>query len=219
VLDIGGGNGYVARNLQSAGYRVTLLEPSETGCRHAHVRGIADVICASFDPALFHAGSIEVAGLFDVIEHVEDDVGMLRSVGQTLSPGGFVIITVPAFQWLFSQDDTLSGHYRRYNRGMVGKLLRASCLEVVHLSYFMAPLLPAVLLLRALPALFGVLPKWDQRRHARDHGYGSRLAPLATAVLGAEARMIAYGMRLPFGTSCLAIGRRAGPEMPFSRCP
>ncbi|MSP02706.1 MAG: class I SAM-dependent methyltransferase [Acetobacteraceae bacterium] len=207
MLDIGGGNGYVARGLEAAGYAVTLLEPNETGSRNARARGIADVICATFEPSLFIPGRFRIAGLFDVIEHIEDDAGTLSGVRSILPPGGLVVLTVPAFQSMFSADDVLSGHFRRYTRKMMSALLRTSGFEILRVSYFMAPLALPVLLVRALPARLGVRPRWNQQRHDRDHGKGSVLAPLATAILAAEARFLARGGQLPFGTSCLAIGR------------
>jgi SAM-dependent methyltransferase len=207
ILDIGGGNGYVARALQASGYAVTLLEPSEAGSRNAHARGICDVICSTFEPSLFVPKSFRIAGLFDVIEHIEDDVDLLRKVRGVLSPGGFVVLTIPAFQSLFSFDDTRSGHFRRYTRKTIGAVLRASGFEVTRTDYFMAPLAPPLLLLRALPARLGIRPRWTQRRHERDHGNGTGLVPLAAAaMLAAEARFLARGGRLPFGTSCLAVG-------------
>jgi SAM-dependent methyltransferase len=207
LLDIGGGNGYVARALQDAGYLVTLLEPSETGTRNARARNIADVICAAFDPSLFVPGGFQIAGLFDVIEHVEDDVGMLRQIRCILPPDGVVAITVPAFQTLFSPDDTHAGHFRRYTVRTMRALLQTAGFDPITVSYFMAPLVLPVLLLRALPARLGFQSRSTQQRRERDHGKGSRLAPIAAGLLAAEATFLARGGKLPFGTSCMAVAR------------
>src|SRR5262245_51727299 len=73
ILDVGGGNGYVARGLIDAGYETVLLEPGAEGARNAkQKRQLPTVINATFDNAALRAGSIPNVGLFDVLEHIED---------------------------------------------------------------------------------------------------------------------------------------------------
>src|SRR5690349_10377791 len=73
-LDIGGGNGYNSLSLQRAGFSVVMLEPGSQGILNARQRGIKNLIHATLKDASFKPGSVDNAGLFDVLEHIENDV-------------------------------------------------------------------------------------------------------------------------------------------------
>ena len=115
LYDIGGGNGFVALKLQSAGMDVALVEPG-AGARNAFRRGVRNVIQATMEDARFHPHSLPAAAAFDVIEHIADDVAFLRGIRERLVAGGRFYCTVPAIPALWSEDDVHAGHFRRYNR-------------------------------------------------------------------------------------------------------
>lgn len=209
-LDIGGGNGFVTRALVQEGYKTVMLEPSAAGAANARARGLTNVIAAAFQPSLFRPGKIQVAGLFDVIEHIEDDVGFLRGVAAILPPGGVVAITVPAFQLLYSPDDAAAGHFRRHTCGTAAALLRAAGFQPLRTTYFMAAMVLPVFLLRTIPGWLGLRRGVDRARDRREHGEGSGLRHAAAAMLAAEAGILARGGSVPLGTSCLALGRLPG---------
>lgn len=73
IVDIGGGNGFVSFGLAEAGFDVALVEPGRTGAVYAKSRGVENVICATTDSAEFRQNSLPAVGLFDVIEHIDDD--------------------------------------------------------------------------------------------------------------------------------------------------
>src|SRR5262245_51092026 len=93
IVDIGGGNGFVSRGLKQRGIPSILIEPDEVGASIAHQRGLP-VICAEFTRNLFHDQSLDAIGLFDVIEHIPDDVGFLSDCRNVLVPGGLIYLTV-----------------------------------------------------------------------------------------------------------------------------
>src|SRR5690606_21548140 len=121
IFDIGGGNGFVARGLAAAGFPAVVIEPGPTGARNAQARGLSPVVCAALDDAGFLPGSVPAAGLFDVLEHIEDDLGAMATLSALLPPGGRVYLTVPAYQWLWSSEDELGGHHRRYTRASLAR--------------------------------------------------------------------------------------------------
>ncbi|MCL1929549.1 class I SAM-dependent methyltransferase [Candidatus Saccharibacteria bacterium] len=91
-------------------------------------------------------GADNVYLLMDVLEHIEDDVGFLKPIVQGARPKNTFLITVPAFQPLFSQHDAFVKHYRRYNRQQLLAVLKKSDLDVQSCHYFYASLLaPRVL--------------------------------------------------------------------------
>ena len=95
----------------------------------------------------------DLIGLFDVLEHIEDDRTTLSSLGERLKDGGKILITVPALPWLWSRHDERHHHYRRYTRKSLEKTVQDAGLELKHSFYANYFLLPVAMGLRALKAL------------------------------------------------------------------
>jgi 2-polyprenyl-3-methyl-5-hydroxy-6-metoxy-1,4-benzoquinol methylase len=90
-----------------------------------------------------HANRFNIITLLDVLEHIEDDVGALRSLRKLLMPArGQIVITAPAYQWLWGDEDVLSRHFRRYTKQSLVETCRAAGFEVLFLSYFNLSILP-----------------------------------------------------------------------------
>jgi len=209
VFDIGGGNGFVARALVQAGHPAVVVEPGAVGARNARARGLAPVICSTLDDAGFRPGSLPAAGLFDVLEHIEDDGGVLRRLATLVQPGGRLYLTVPAYQWLWSGEDELGGHHRRYSLRALTGVVRDAGFEVEFASYFFWPLPLPILLVRALPWRVGYRPPVDLEAIQRElkPPRGPAVGVLV-ALLGLERKWLERGGRLPFGGSCLVVARR-----------
>ncbi len=208
-LDVGAGNGVVSCRLEAKGYRTVVLEPGEQGAVNARRRGLPVVVNATLDAAAFAPSSFGAAGLFDVIEHVEDDEALLRAVHRVLRPSGVLAVTVPAYPWLWSSEDELAGHYRRYTLGRLRAVLDRSGFHVQYATYFFAALTAPIFVARSLPHRLGRRRSRDdvEARAATDHvlGRGARLA--MRMLLAPELRAIRAGRTVPVGTSCLAIAR------------
>lgn len=156
VFDIGGGNGFVAKGMQDAGFDVVLVEPGAAGSRNAKQRGIKNVVCAGLQDAGFVPTSIAAAGLFDVIEHIADDRKFLEIIATYLWRSGRVYITVPAYPSLWSGEDVDAGHFRRYSRQALRNVLKEAGFAVEFLTGFFQFLPPAILAARVLPYRLGV---------------------------------------------------------------
>jgi SAM-dependent methyltransferase len=209
VFDIGGGNGFVARALAQAGYPAVVVEPGPVGARNAQTRGLSPVICSTLDDAGFHPGSLPAAGLFDVLEHLEDDHTVLRRLAALVQPGGRLYLTVPAYSWLWSGEDELGGHHRRYRRGTLARVVRSAGFEVEFASYFFWPLPLPILLVRALPWRLGHRPPVDVEAMTRELKPPTGPAvDMLVALLKMELTWLARGCRLPFGGSLLLVARR-----------
>jgi SAM-dependent methyltransferase len=87
-------------------------------------------------------GRFDVVTCLDVLEHLDDDVEGLRTLRALLAPGGQIVITVPAYAWLWSGEDEISQHRRRYTRRSLLAACRAAGLDVLYASYFNLSLLP-----------------------------------------------------------------------------
>lgn len=209
IFDVGGGNGFVALDLESVGRAVVLVEPGPVGAANALRRGVSTVIRARLEDAGLPAGSLPAVGLFDVLEHLEDDVGALSSIRDLLAPRGRVYITVPAHRWLWSADDTRAGHFRRYSRRRITRALEGADLVVDFASYTFAPLVIPIFLARTLPSLVGLRRLPSKEAAQREHGSSrGRLVRLLEWILAAEERRLAVGARQRIGASLIVSGHR-----------
>ena len=155
VFDVGGGNGYMVRAIRDAGHDSILIEPGIDGCRTALTRGLSPVLNGTTDTLGIRSQTLPAVGLFDVVEHIEDDRDFMRHVRDLIEPGGSVYLTVPAHRSLWSANDVTAGHYRRYSRSEITDLLTGVGLEVVYSTYLFRSLLLPVLLLRSVPYRLG----------------------------------------------------------------
>lgn len=209
ILDIGGGNGFVARGLIDAGFEAVLLEPGPEGAQNARrVRHIPDVICSSLDDAGLRDGVVPAAGLFDVLEHIEDDRGVAATLHRILRPGGYVYLTVPAYNWLWCAADVGAMHFRRYSPETMRATLEPH-FDVVYMTGLFERLVPAFFLARTLPYAVGFRGGDAGRQTATEHAPGGRLG---TAVLqrliAHEVDAIRSGRSLRWGSSLLVVARR-----------
>ena len=205
IFDIGGGNGFVSRTLIDAGFDAVLIEPGEAGARNAAKRGIDTVICATLSTANFAANSLPAAGIFDVLEHVEDSAGFLGEIERCLAPKGRLYITVPALPWLWSDDDVAAGHFRRYTLPGLCEEVKATGFTPLYRTYFFSPLPLPLLALRCIPSLFG------KRRLPRKTYSGLhrlRATWLTDRIWAVERSRINAGRTIPFGSSCLLVAEK-----------
>jgi SAM-dependent methyltransferase len=144
--------------------------------------------------------SFDLVGLFDVVEHVPNDVGLLRIASALARPGGWVLLTVPADPALWTTLDEYAGHERRYTRAMVEDLCEKASLELVSVAPMFRALWP---LARARAALRGTRPVEDLESEFRVGALWNRLL---STVLRAEQRLFGRSS-WGHGTSWLAVTR------------
>jgi predicted SAM-dependent methyltransferase len=97
--------------------------------------------------------SIDVITSLDVVEHIQNHVGLLREFHRIVKPGGLVIITVPAYKWLWTYWDTILGHKRRYTRTSFRNLAGKTDFKVIKLSHFYSYLLPMAMTFRLIKSV------------------------------------------------------------------
>jgi len=213
ILDVGGGNGYVARGLMDAGYETVLLEPGADGAQNAkRERLLPTVINATLAEARIRAGTIPNIGLFDVLEHIEDDHSFVGQMFDLVRPGGLLYLTVPAFNWLWSMSDVDAMHYRRYTKRSLGEVL-AGRFDVLYSTYLFQRLVPVSFLMRALPYAVGLARPKPASAYKTDHAAGSkRTADTLNRLLASEVSRIAAGKSLTIGSSLLVVARRTSRD-------
>ena len=209
ILDIGGGNGFVAQGLIDAGFETALLEPGSGGAHNAKQgRRIPTVINATIDEAAIRPRSVPNIGLFDVLEHIEDDGLFVQRLSDIIRPGGFLYLTVPAFNWQWSMADVDAMHYRRYTRRTLVDVLTGG-FEVLYSTYLFQRLTPLSMLVRALPYRIGLARRRRADHYEREHAVERRrLAGALRWMLDHEVTAIAAGKSLRIGSSLLVVARR-----------
>jgi len=147
----------------------------------------------------FAASSAATLISMDVIEHLDDDVVALREYRRVLRPGAVLFLTVPAYQWIWSEHDDRAAHRRRYSRERFVISVKAAGFEVDRVTYFFAFLVPLAAVVRKTP-LRRFFPATDEE--------SSAMHPAIEAVLALLARLerrLGARFDLPFGLSILLV--------------
>jgi ubiquinone/menaquinone biosynthesis C-methylase UbiE len=200
VLDVGCGTGGVLAHLKGRA-RTIGVDRSVQALRHTAKRGVAGVACADMDKLPFGAAEFDVVLMLDVLEHFEDDRAVVEAARRVLRPGGTLLVSVPAFQTLFSEHDRVLQHFRRYAPARVRRVLEGAGFAVTRLTYTNVAALPPAAIVR------GLLPRLGLRRGT---GTDFREHPpwvnrLLVGVYQAEAAALRSGGRMPFGLSVAAV--------------
>lgn len=99
--------------------------------------------------------SYDLIAVLDVVEHIEDDVAALEAMAECLKPGGKILITVPAHQWMWSAHDVVNHHHRRYSKATLDAAIRGAGLTHNGLRWFNSLLFPAAVAARFAGKLTG----------------------------------------------------------------
>jgi SAM-dependent methyltransferase len=202
ILDAGCGSGRNMVELASLG-TVTGVELSPTSAQLARARGAGEVIECSMLDMPFGEGSFHLSLSLDVIEHLSDDVAALRELRRVTIEGGALLVTVPAYQWLWSGHDEINHHHRRYNRRSLLAAADRAGWRCERTTHFNSLLLPVAMALRALDRL-------DPRATKSSLDLWVPPAPinwLLRQPLLFEAAAIGRGRSIPVGLSLLAVFR------------
>lgn len=193
ALDFGAGFGAMCESLSSFCRQVYAFEPDPMALRSAHTHRY-ERIFPSDTEAL--GRTYDLVALFDVLEHIEDDGGFLRTLHTSLTDNGRLILTVPAYQFLWSEHDVGNQHFRRYTKHALVRLLKESGYEVEYASYW---------------NMFLFLPAACMRLMGKAGGEALRLPAWINAILLLVIRVEALMMRifpLPFGLSVVVLAKR-----------
>jgi 2-polyprenyl-3-methyl-5-hydroxy-6-metoxy-1,4-benzoquinol methylase len=205
VVDIGCGTGFVTAALERAGMRTCGLEAHMGGLRVARTRIRGPLICETAMRIPF-SSQFDAAMLCDVIEHTPDDVAVLRAARASVRPGGIVVVTVPAHQWLWSPLDDVSGHKRRYSRQSLIHAMSNAGLRVRLARYFNSLLLPAQIAQRLIASPRGRHP---DRLTLLQRGLTPPSEPWNSLMrIAMRADLALSRAPLTFGASLIAIGIR-----------
>ncbi len=211
VLDVGCGTGGNAE-LLAPWAPLHGVDRSPPAARGSLARGYASAVIADGWRLPFPDGTFPVVTCLDVLEHLRDDVAAAAELRRVCRPGGLVVATVPAFQWLWSAHDVALGHQRRYTRAQVERLFAGAGLRLRRLTYcLLGTFLPAAVVRTAqrLARRGRPLPAGG-KTDVDGFPLPGLVNDLIAGVLAQEARWVAR-RDLPVGLSIFAAGERPVP--------
>jgi len=201
VLDIGCGTGYNVAYLQQLGCEnVTGFDFSADALEYCRSRNLTRLICGDASRIPLRSASYDVILTLDIIEHLKDDVGTLQEIHRTLKPGGTLVIFVPAYQFLWSLQDEISHHFRRYTSGELSKKVLQVGFHIEKLTYANTFLFPIVWAGRLALKLFRPYFKISSESQLNPSWTNDVLYRLFLAELP-----LLRSINFPFGVSILCI--------------
>lgn len=203
ILDAGAGTGGNLAMLSKFG-EVFALEMDDTARAMANARGIAQVEAGHLPDAIPFPGQLfDLAVMLDVLEHVEEDKETLQSLHSRLKPGGKLMLTVPAFPFLWSDHDVVHHHKRRYRLPALIHMVERAGFQVTFASHLNFWLFPVIALIRLANRVTGSR-LIEKRKDANPelHLPPALLNSALEHLFASEAYLL-DGLRLPFGVSIL----------------
>jgi len=204
IADVGCGTGGAWPVLSPLG-QVVGIDQAEAAIAYSRSRGWQQLVLASAEQLPFRRGAFDLITTLDLLEHVADDEQALREIHYALQPGGLLLVTVPAYRFLWSEHDQALGHHRRYLASEVRVRLLQAGLVPLRISYAITFMFPVVFAYR----MFRRLSTWHAERRPQTAllPLPRPLNQLLIASLKMEAALLGW-CDLPFGVSVVAVARR-----------
>lgn len=200
ILEIGCGSGGNLELLSNFG-KVHAMELDEYCIEIANKRNICQVKRGSLPDNLPFNEKFDLICMFDVLEHIEDDLEAVKAVSERLSVGGMLLITVPAYGFLWSSHDVALNHKRRYIKKRLLDIVSNSGLRAVYSTYFNTFLMPVVLLVR----LFNNFMK---KSRSDDLKTNTGVVNKFLSWIFSSEKILIPSSSLPFGVSILIVARK-----------
>lgn len=201
ILEAGCGTGGNLAMLAHFG-EVAAFEPDTEARCLAGEKGDYDIRDGSLPERVpFEPGQFDLVAALDILEHIEDDSSSLRALWAQLCPGGVALITVPAFDFLWSRHDLRHHHKRRYAKAGLIRQVTAAGFAPIMVTYFNSLLFPLIVGAR----LGKKILRLDD---AEDDAMPSGLANCILYALFASERHLVGRVPLPLGVSLLVIARK-----------
>jgi SAM-dependent methyltransferase len=205
VIDVGCGTGDNLPALEdAAGRTVVGVELSPYAVRHAPRSAAGDVRVgvSRAEHLPFRTGSADLVTSMDVIEHLDDDAA-LAEYRRVVRPGGLVLLTVPAYPWLWSHHDDWAAHLRRYTRRTLVDAVARAGLQPVRTTYFNSFLVPPAAVMRRTPVRRLITVEQDEVGAA-----SPMVDRVMTTLAAGERRWTRGGRSVPFGLSIVTLAER-----------
>ena len=204
LLDLGCGTGANLNFLTGYGHALG-LDWGAAAASYARSRTAVPVLRGDVTALPFRSNSVDLITAFDLVEHIEDDLACAGELARVCRPGGFLMVTVPAFQWMWGRQDTINHHKRRYRADEFARLFTEQGLQIHRFTYLNTFLFPVVATVRLFRRF--VPEKNDELMSDFSMTKPGRINTLLGRFFGAESKLIRH-WDLPVGVSLLCLARK-----------
>lgn len=201
ILDVGCGTGKNVEEFSKLGQAYGLDNSPDALQFCKEKRGLKNISLGDAEKTGFDEKMFDVLSMLDVLEHT-DDTKTLKEARRILKDSGYLLITVPAYQWMWSNWDVALHHKRRYTKGQIVGLLERNGFEIVKASYLYSFLLLPVYVVRKIKNVLG------GENYSSDFKIGLPVADKVLGVIADVERLIAFTFGVPFGLSIIVIARK-----------
>lgn len=200
ILDVGCGTG---KNVEVFGQfgESFGIDNEPLAVQFCRKRGLQKVKISSSERIKHRSGLFDLVTMLDVLEHVDEKI-TLSEVKRVMKPGGLLIITVPAYQWLWSAWDVALHHRKRYTRGSLSKVLVTSGFTIIHTNYMYSFLLIPVICVRVFKSFM-----FKTKKYPSDFKLSSPILNRVMLTLARVERIMSKIFPPPFGTSIVCIAK------------
>lgn len=202
ILDAGCGTSFLSKSIFGGAADIYNVDSCSLSLDYSRKRGMVNVINSDLNNLPFKDGFFDIIICTDVIEHNQDDGGLVGELSRVLKSGGLLIATVPAMPSLWGPQDEKLGHFKRYARKEFGKLFEKD-FKILKLSYFNSLLSPPIFILRKL---FNFFPAILKERDELDIN-NKFINFVLYKIFNFEAFLLKH-MNFPFGVSLLVAARK-----------
>lgn len=199
ILDVGCGTGANLLMLSQYG-EAEGVDVSEDALAFCRERGLEQVKLGAAEELPYDDGTFDLVTALDVVEHLEDDLAGLREMRRVLRPGGYVLLFVPTFMFLWGLQDDVSNHQRRYRLAELRRVLERAGFEIERTTYANITFFLPILLMRKLMRLTGIKAESENNINL------SALNGVLARLFGMERFALKF-MNLPFGVSGVCVAK------------
>jgi len=203
ALDLGCGTGALMTELKAKGIDPEGIDMSTEALAFCRQRGLASLVLGRGEAIPIRSGSVPAVVALDVFEHVEDDRAAFTETFRILQPGGALVLSVPAYRWLWGPHDVALMHFRRYSKKEILEKLSTSGFTITSASYAIFLLFPVVVLLRLIDRVLNRKPE------VRLPKVPAWLNRLLVGLQRFETRLL-MSFPLPWGSSVVVVAKKPG---------
>lgn len=157
IFDFGCGSGYLVGELQKIGYDAYGNDFEKEAIDYGLSLGIKNLSLGFGNKLEYPDENFDLVTVFDVLEHIENERPVMLEFIRVLKPGGKIIISVPAYQWMWGVQDNISHHFRRYTAGSLTNVFKNFPeLKIIRKTYFNTFLFPSIAVVRLFSKWFNI---------------------------------------------------------------
>ncbi len=209
LIDFGCGCGAMLAALEQYG-ETTGVDTSEVALSYCRTRFGGELRRMDLSAPMTPWERYDLGVALDILEHIERDDLAAANIFALLREGGCCIVTVPAFQWLWTSHDVNCMHKRRYGKKQLTELLRGAGFRVRYISYYNFRLFLPAAAVRLLSRLLHI----DRDSAAENHFRDSAVNGMLYRIFSGEKKAVSRGRRFPFGLSLIALAEKPAGEAP-----